>query len=91
MMPQCTEIRFYWRMSLTILRPEKCDKAVRNDHFSVWFVPDWFVPDWFVAQQQRKYLRVNNNDWSYNELIEWNDGFKAGKAQKASIKASINC
>ena len=20
-----------------------CDKAVRNDHFSVWFVPDWFV------------------------------------------------
>ena len=28
-----------------------CDKAIRNDYFSVRFVPDLFVPDWFVTQR----------------------------------------
>ena len=66
-----------------------CDKAIRNDHLSVQFVTDWFVPDWFVTQQRIKNLRDNINDWYYNKLIEWYDGYKKRKAQKAQIKKEL--
>ena len=49
-----------------------CDNVVRDDFFSVWFVPDWFV-----AQQRIKYLRDNSDDWYYNKIIEWYDGYNA--------------
>ena len=47
-----------------------CNKAVREDYFSVWFVPDCFVPDCFVTQQRIKDLWHNNSDW-------YNNGYKA--------------
>ena len=58
------------------------DKVVRNDYFSVWFVPDWFFPDWLVTQQRIKYLRDNNDDWYDHDLIEWYDGRKKPKQHK---------
>ena len=58
-----------------------CDKAIRNDYFSVRFVPDLFVPDWFVTQQWIKYFHDNNDNWYYNRIIEWYDGYKKRKAQ----------
>ena len=58
------------------------DKVVRNDCFSVWFVPDWFFPDWLVTQQRIKYLRDNNDDWYDHDLIEWYDGHKKPKQHK---------
>ena len=27
----------------------------------------------------------NNNDWYYKKIIEWDDGYKKRKAQKAQI------
>ena len=66
-----------------------CDKAVRNYFFSVWFIPDWFAPDWFVTKQRMIYLRDNNNNWYYNKLIEWHDGYQKRKAQKAQIKEEL--
>ena len=58
------------------------DKVVRNDYFSVWFVPNWFFPDWLVTQQRIKYLRDNNDDWYDHDLIEWYDGHKKPKQHK---------
>ena len=66
-----------------------CDKAVRDDFFSVQFVPDWFVPDWFVTQQRIKYLRDNNDDWYDNKIIELYNGYKVRKAQRARIKEEL--
>ena len=31
----------------------------------------------------------NNDDWYYNKIIEWDDGYKKRKAQKAQIKKLI--
>ena len=61
-----------------------CDKAVRNEYFSVWFAPDWFV-----TQKRIKYLRDNNDDWYHNKVIEWYDCYRIRKAQKASIKEEL--
>ena len=61
-----------------------CDKAVRKERFSLLFVPDWFV-----TQQQIKYLRDDNDDSYNNTFINWCDGYKKGKAQKAKIKDEL--
>ena len=61
-----------------------CNKAVRKEHFSLLLVPDWFV-----MQQQVKYLRDANDDWFDNRLIEWYNGYKASKAQKALIQKEL--
>ena len=61
-----------------------CDKAVRDDFFSVQFVPDWFV-----TQQRIKYLRDNNDDWYDNKIIELYNGYKVRKAQRARIKEEL--
>ena len=31
----------------------------------------------------------NNDDWYYNKINEWDDGYKQRKAQKAQIKNLI--
>ena len=66
-----------------------CNTAVSDDYFSVWFVPNCFVPDCFVTKQRIKDLWDNNSDWYNNKLIEWYDGFKARKAQKAQIMKEL--
>ena len=48
-----------------------------------------YVPDWFVTQQQ---LKIWYNDTYYcneDKLIEWYEGYKKRKAQKASIKEEL--
>ena len=61
-----------------------CDKAVGSDSYSLQFVPDWFV-----IEQQIK-IWHDNDDWhDDDELIEWYDGYKKRKAQKAKIKEEL--
>ena len=55
---------------------EICDDAVRDESFSLQYVPDWFV-----TQQQVK-LRDNR-------LISWYNGYQKRKAQKAKIKEEL--
>ena len=55
-----------------------CEKAVKDDPSSLQHVPDWFV-----TQQQ---LDVCFDDV---ELIEWYEGYKKRKAQKAQIKKEL--
>ena len=49
----------------------------------------WFVSDWFVTKKRIKYFRDNNDDWYHNKVIEWYDGYRVRKAQKASIKEEL--
>ena len=61
-----------------------CDKAVKDGPFSLQYVPDWFV-----TQQQ---LKLWHDDLDYcndDRLIEWYDGYKKRKVQKASIKDKL--
>ena len=58
-----------------------CDKAVRDYPCS-----SQYVPDWFVAQQQLKLW--HDYDGCY-KCIEWHEGYKIRKAQKASIKEEL--
>ena len=61
-----------------------CDKAVRDYLFSLQFVPDWFV----TREQIDKWY---DDDYVYNdnEMIEWYDGYKKRKAQKALTKEEL--
>ena len=61
-----------------------CDKAVRDYLFSLQFVPDWFV----TREQIDKWY---DDDYVYNdnEMIEWCDGYKKLKAQKALTKEEL--
>ena len=80
----CMETYFLANVLNRFKTRKMCDKAVRKEHFSLLFVPDWFV-----TQQQIKYLR-DDNDGSYNnKFINWYDGYKKGKAQKAKIKDEL--
>ena len=67
---------------------EMYDKVVKDDPSSLWFVPDWLV-----TQQQIKLWHDDNRPirWRYHddEIIEWYDGYKKRKAQKASIKKEL--
>ena len=62
-----------------------CEKAVKK---YVWLLK--FVPDWFVTQQQLKIW--HDEDDYYNDddkHIEWYDGYKERRAQKAKIKEEL--
>ena len=49
-----------------------------------------YVPDWFVRQQQIK-IWADNDDYCNNDkLIEWYDGYKKRKDQKAQIKKELS-
>ena len=60
-----------------------CDDVVRRDPYSLRFVPDWFV-----TQQQIK-IWHDNTYYDDDELIEWRDGYKNRKAQKAKVKEGL--
>ena len=53
-----------------------CDKAAREDPYSLQYVPDWFV-----TQEQLKL-------W-YDELIKWYDDYNECKDQKAKFKEEL--
>ena len=61
-----------------------CDKAVKNDHSSMQFVPDWFVTQQHIDVWYDDYYWYNDDD-----MIEWYDSYKKRKAQKASIKEEV--
>ena len=61
-----------------------CDKAVRKNRFSLQFVPDWFV-----TQQQLKLRHYYDDYCNDDKLIKRYNGYKKGKAQKASIKEEL--
>ena len=61
-----------------------CDEAVQNGLCTLKYVPDWFV-----TQQQ---LKLWDDDVYYcndDYLIQWYEGYKKRKAQKASIKDEL--
>ena len=67
-----------------------CDKAVRDQFFSLEYVSDWFV-----TQQQ---VKIWNDDNEYGDddddddddrLIKWYDGYQRRKAQKGKIKKEL--
>ena len=60
-----------------------CEGVVKDEPVALEFVPDWFV-----TQQQVKYL-WDDDDWYNNKLINWYDGHKKRKAQKAKITAEL--
>ena len=61
-----------------------CDSLVRDDPFSLQFVPDWFV-----TQQQVKLWHDDDDYYDDNEIIDWYDGYQKQKAQKAKIKEEL--
>ena len=61
-----------------------CDKVVEDDSSSLQFVPDWFV----TLEQ----IDIQHDDdyWYHDdEMIEWYEGHKKRKAQKALIKEEL--
>ena len=62
---------------------EICDNAVNH---SPYMLED--VPDWLVTQQQLK--RWYDHDSCYDdEIIEWYNGYKKQRTQKAKIKEEL--
>ena len=60
---------------------EMCNEAVRDDPSSLQFVPHWFV------SQQQLDAWYDDDYWHHDdELIEWYEGYKKRKAEKAKIK-----
>ena len=62
-----------------------CDDVVRRDPYSLQFVRDWFLTKeqidvWYYDDEY-----CDNDD----ELIEWHNGYKKRKAQKARTKEGI--
>ena len=73
-------------MFLITLRAKKCViKAVRDEPFYLQYVPDWFVT------QQQIELRDDVDDYCNDddEIIEWYDGYKNRKTQKAKIEEEL--
>ena len=61
-----------------------CDNSVNH---SPYMLED--VPDQFVTQQQVKLWHDDNDCYDDDGLIEWYDGYKKRKAQKAKIKEGL--
>ena len=58
-----------------------CDKAVEEDLCLLEYVPDWLV------RQEQMDLWDEDDYWYHDdEIIEWYEGYKKRKAQKAKIK-----
>ena len=60
---------------------EMCDKGVWEGVSSLVCVPDWFV-----TQQQLKIWHDYDEYCNDDEAIEWYDGYKKWKTQKAKIE-----
>ena len=63
---------------------QMCDKVVGDYLFFLQLVPDWFV-----TKQQVDIWYDDNYVYDDNEMIEWYEGYKKRKAQKASIKEKL--
>ena len=73
-----------YNISDNLKTQKMCDKAIKDDPSSLQFVPDWFVT------QEQIDIWYDDNYWYHNdELIEWYEGYKKRKAQKAKIKEEL--
>ena len=63
---------------------QMCDKVVGDYLFFLQLVPDWFV-----TKQQVDIWYDDNYVYNDNEMIEWYEGYKKRKAQKATIKEKL--
>ena len=63
---------------------EMCQKSVDRYLYLLRYVPDWFVTD-----QQIKICHDNDEYCNNDKLIQWYDGYKKRRAQKASIKEKL--
>ena len=70
-----------------------CDKAIKDDPSFLQFIPDWFVTtegtdmwcdDYYDGKD--KFIEFTDDE---DNFIEWYDGYKKRKAQKASIKEEL--
>ena len=59
---------------------EMCIRAVKVDPWQLYNFPDWFV-----VPQEMWYEDFDDDD----EIIEWHDGYKKLKAQKAQVKKEL--
>ena len=57
---------------------------VRMDSYSLQFVPDWFV-----TPEQLKIWHDDHDYYNDDELIEWYNGYKKRKHQKAKTKEDL--
>ena len=60
------------------------NKAVKDQLFSLRFVPGWFV-----TQQQIDVWYDDDYIYNDNEMIEWYECYKKRKTQKASVKEEL--
>ena len=63
-----------------------CDKAVEEDLYLLEYVPDWFVRQEQIDLWLDDYYDDDYYDYG---MIEWYDGYKKRKAQKAKIKEEL--
>ena len=63
-----------------------CDKAVEEDLYLLEYVPDWFVRQEQIDLWHDDYYDDDYYDYG---MIEWYDGYKKRKAQKAKIKEEL--
>ena len=63
---------------------ETCDKVVRDDAFSLVRVLDWFV-----SQEQLKLWHDSDDYCDDDEIIQWKEGYKKCKTQKATMKEEL--
>ena len=72
---------------------ETCDKAVRDDFSSLQFVLDWFVVRKWVDMWHDDYCDDDGDQWddddNEDKFLEWYDGYKKRKAQKAKIREEL--
>ena len=63
---------------------EMCDKTVRDDPFSLIYVPDWFV-----TQQQVKIWHDDSEYHDNDRIVEWYDGCKKHRALKMQVEKEL--
>lgn len=66
------------------VKQEVCADAVRDEPFSLQYVPDWFL-----TQQQIKIWHDDDYYCNYDKFIQWYNGCKKRKPQKAKIKYKL--
>ena len=63
---------------------EMCNEAVRR---KPWLLE--YEPDWLVTQEQVKIWHGDDYYCNDNKIVEWYEGYKKRKAQKAQIKEEL--
>ena len=73
-----------WHVPDNLKRQELCIRAVEAGLGLLGYVPDWLV-----TQQQIKVWHDDDEYCDDDELVEWHDGYKKRKAEKAKIKEEL--